>query len=121
MNRADFPLLAALESRGPACFQGEPLAWLRVEVRGGRLHIAGAAPLRDDGTRYTALGAEYRYRLEPPQAEALLRALARRSPLPPERVIARQFEFSRPDRRLKDYLDGLHIPCHYEYTKGEPL
>ena len=117
---AQYPCLNALRGRGDAAYTGEPFSFLLVEVRNDCLQITGAGPLADDGERYTRTGGEFRYLLEGAEAERLLSVLSRCADRP-ERVIAREFEFSRPRCPLKDYLDALHITYQYEETKGEPL
>lgn len=108
-----FPRLRALYGRGSAAYTGAPLSFLLIEVRGGKLYITGEMPLHDDGDHYTALGSEYQYVLDGYAAEQLLSALARGSQKVPEAVIAEEFEFSRPNNPLRDYLDSLNLD--YEY------
>ena len=115
-----YPCLDALRGRGDAAYTGEPFSFLLVEVRDDRLQITGAGPLADDGDRYIRTGGEFRYLLEGAEAERLLTALSHCADRP-ERVIAREFEFSRPRCPLRDYLDALHITYQYHATKGEPL
>ena len=121
MMYEQYPMLTELYARGSAAFEGMPLASLLIEVRGGQLFITGTTSLRDDGEHYIETGAEYCYILESAEAEKLLAALSRRSKDRPEKVIAEEFEFSRPDCRLKDYLDEEGIACRYEWSPGEPI
>lgn len=121
MSKSSCPLLDALRGRGPAAYTGEPLSFLLIEVQSNRLWIRGATPLQDNGERYVAAGTEYCYVLEAHEAEKLLRALTRHSRDRPERILADNFEFSRPGCPLWAYLDCLHISYHYEESKGEPL
>ena len=86
----------ALRGRGPAAYTGEPLSFLLIEVQSNRLWIRGATPLQDNSERYVAAGTEYCYVLEAHEAEKLLRALTRHSRDRPERILADNFEFSRP-------------------------
>lgn len=121
MSEQAYPLLEALRARGSAAYTGEPLSYLLVEVRGERLLLTGATPLRFPRDGPIRTGAEYRYILEAGQAEKLLAALSRASGDRPEQRIAREFELSWPERPLKDYLDGLGLTYQYEYTEGESL
>lgn len=116
MNPSQHPLLDALKGRGPSAYAGEPLSFLLIEVQEDQLQITGATPLRHNGDRYTQGGQEYRYILKEEEAEKLLSALSRHPGDRPERVIAQEFEFSWPDRPLKDYLDTLHLSYQYDCT-----
>lgn len=121
MRDETYPLLEALRGRGPSAYTGEPLSYLLVEVRGQQLQLTGATPLRFSGGGSVRTGSEYRYTLEAGEAEKLLAALARDSGGRPEQIIAREFEFSWPERTLKDYLDTLGLTYQYEITEGELL
>lgn len=121
MKLDQYAHIMAMYSRGDTTFTGAPLSYLRVEIRGGSLYITGVTPLEEDGDRYTAAGTEYQYVLEGEQAEKLLSALSAHGENRPERRIAEEFEFSRPDCLLKDYLDHLHIAYQYYVTPGEKL
>ena len=93
MKLDQYTHIMAMYSRGDTTFTGAPLSYLHVEIRGGSLYITGVTPLEEDGDRYTAAGTEYQ----------------------------EEFEFSRPDCLLKDYLDHLHIAYQYYVTPGEKL
>lgn len=121
MSDRTYPLLEALRGRGPSAYTGEPLSYLLVEVRGEQLQLTGATPLRFPDTGRIRGGSEYRYALEAGEAEKLLAALTRDSGGRPEQAIARDFEFSWPERPLKDYLDALGLTYQYEVTEGELL
>ena len=56
--------------------------------------------------------------LKAPDAESLLGALGTCSGDRPEQVIAGEFEFTWPQRPLKERLAALKITYKYEETKG---
>lgn len=116
-----YPLLTAFGARGPFAFTGKPLSSLLIEVRGCQLFITGVTPLRDNGDRYTATGAEYGYVLGPAAAEQLLAALGRDFNGRAEEIIPREFEFFNPRWQLKQYLDDLQLSYVYYFAAGEPL
>ena len=121
MEQKNYPPLSALSERGPLVYEGAPLSSLLIEVRGGRLYIHVVTPLRDDGDHYIESGSEHDYILESGEAEKLLAALSGNTGKKPDQIIAREFEFSRPQCPLKEYLDDLRLTYQYHFTKGEPL
>ena len=119
MNPERYPHLSALAGRGPAAYTGDCCSYLLVEVRGGRLYIAGATPFRERRGRWFCSGEEYCYILDSEAAEALLTALSRANRDRPERALAENFELARPDYPLGKYLDRLRLDYRYEVTEGE--
>ena len=115
------PRLEALRGRGPVVYTGRPRSYLRVEVLGEELHISGATPLVDNGETYLRAGTAYRYVAAGRAAEQLLKLLEERYHTRPERAIAQQYEFSRPDNPLHRELDRLGLVYEYAAREEEEL
>lgn len=108
--------LEALKRKGAVAWDGDMLSRFVLELRGSWLHIFGRGACYINAARTCVLQEEYHYYLEMPQAARLFAALQQDygTEIPPEQIIAQEFEFTNPQNQLNQYLDMYQI--EYDHT-----